>query len=300
MMSKALIWTFFSLSTIEGIFICIGNAFTVFVFWHQRASLKRAWSLLLNLGVADFLVGATLLIDATIRLIAMNQMNRAIFAADLCETFLILFMTASLLTLLVISLERAYAILWPFRHRVATTRAYITCIALVWAGGFCTMAAEVCAVYEKISWKDSALVVSSAVFTSLSVILGSYLTIRKRLKTPNPSLEAQKKMFIQQNVKLSKTMFAVIALSFAFWLPPIFAYPIAMFYDVNYGSDVIESFAIILSSANSLVNPIVYSYKMPAFKAAVITLSRKIGGNKRRRPIICESNIEMNTRTFRK
>ena len=163
------------------------------------------------------------------------------------------------------------------------------------------MATEVCAVYEKISLKDSALVISSTVFTSLSVILGSYLTIRKRLKTPNPSLEAEKKMFIQQNVKLSKTMFAVIGLSFAFWLPPIFAYPIAMFYEVSYGSrDVIEGFAVILFSANSLVNPIVYSYKMPAFKAALITLSRKIGGNKRRGPIICECNIEINTRTFRK
>ena len=44
---------------IEGSLICIGNAFTIFVFWNQKQSLKRAYYLLLNLALADFLVGAT-------------------------------------------------------------------------------------------------------------------------------------------------------------------------------------------------------------------------------------------------
>ena len=59
---------------IETTFICIGNAFTIFVFWNQR-HLKRASSLLINLAVADFLVGARELIDTLV-----NYNDRMMFA----------------------------------------------------------------------------------------------------------------------------------------------------------------------------------------------------------------------------
>ena len=48
--------------TVQGIIIIVGNAFTIFVFWTQRSRLTRTYILLVNLAVADFLVGITELI----------------------------------------------------------------------------------------------------------------------------------------------------------------------------------------------------------------------------------------------
>lgn len=41
----------------ESLVICIGNTFKSFVFWSQRFSMKRSCYLLLNLAIADLLVG---------------------------------------------------------------------------------------------------------------------------------------------------------------------------------------------------------------------------------------------------
>ena len=43
--------------TLEAVLIVFGNAFTIFVFWTERSRLKRTYFLLINLAVADLLVG---------------------------------------------------------------------------------------------------------------------------------------------------------------------------------------------------------------------------------------------------
>ena len=45
--------------TLEAVLIVFGSAFTIFVFWTERSCLKRTYFLLINLTVADLLVGIT-------------------------------------------------------------------------------------------------------------------------------------------------------------------------------------------------------------------------------------------------
>ena len=49
--------TFVVIFVLEAIIIITGNTFTVFVFWTQRTHLKRTCVPLINLAVADMLVG---------------------------------------------------------------------------------------------------------------------------------------------------------------------------------------------------------------------------------------------------
>jgi len=113
---------------IETTLIWIGNAFAIFVFWNQRHSLKRVSSLLINLAVADFLVGARELIDTL-----ANYNDRMMFVQGDIPSIIsaILFSSVSVFSLLVISLERACVVIWPFRHRVARIGIYVTSILLV-------------------------------------------------------------------------------------------------------------------------------------------------------------------------
>ena len=267
-MSNAVTLIFCVVVIIETILICIGNAFTVFVFWNQRASLKRPCFLLINLAVADLLVGATeLIFTATITI----PQGKVIFVNE-WSVMVGSFAIISLLFLLVISLERAYAVLWPLRHRVASTQTYIFSVVLVWAAGLCIMTVFFFTLNNKIARRISFLIGKSMLFVCLCVILAAYMTIRKRLQNKNPAVDAHNRKAIEQNVKLSKTLFVVIGLSFACWLPVIIMYS-TLVLNVEYADLTIKSILLwiadILQFANSPVNPIVYSYRMPLFKATM-------------------------------
>ncbi|KAL9966042.1 hypothetical protein ACROYT_G024053 [Oculina patagonica] len=216
-MSNAVILTYCVVFWIEATLICIGNAFTIFVFWNERRSLKRACFLLLNLTVADFLVGATQLVKATTYFIN----HKLIFYGDVPSIFSAMFCTISLLSLLVILLERACAVVWPFRHRVAGTHIYVLSIIMVWVAGLC-----IGTVNGLISHVHSEMLNSVLFFISLCLVLGTYMAIRTQLRGSIPTCEVKphNRKLIEQNIQLSKTMFIVIGLSFGFWLPAITVY----------------------------------------------------------------------------
>ena len=176
----------------------------------KRASLKRPCYLLINLAVADLLVGATELIStATITI----PKGKVIFEfVNEWAAIVGSFANISLLFLLVISLERAYAVLWPLRHRVASTQTYIISISLIWEAGVCVMTVFLFTLNDKIAKKTSFLIINSLLFVCLCVILATCMTIRKRLRNTNPAVEAHNRKTIEQNVKLSKTLFVVICL----------------------------------------------------------------------------------------
>ena len=62
---------------------------------------------------------------------------------------------------------------------------------------------------NKVTKKTSFFIIKSMLFVSLCVILATYMTIRKRLRNTNPAVEAHNRKTIEQNVKLSKTLFVV-------------------------------------------------------------------------------------------
>lgn len=192
----------------------------------------------------------------------------------------ILFSSVSLFSLLVISLERACAVLWPFRHRVARIRIYVSGIIMVWLAGLCVATVNGLAMYGLVRHLTSFSFTISTLFICLCLVLATYMTIRTRLRNTLPVCtgETQNRKLIEQNIKLSKTLFIVTGLSFGFWLPAITVYSISVICrDCLTGTAYVHALSIstILHFANSLVDPIVYSYRMPMFKAALKKLLRK-------------------------
>ena len=198
---------------------------TIFVFWNQRHSLRRASSLLINLAVVDFLVGTRELIDTL-----ANYNDRMMFAQGDLPSIIsaILFSSVSLFSLLVISLERACAVIWPFRHRVARIRIYVTSILMVWLAGFSVAIVNGLAVCGLVSHLTSFSFSSCTFFICLSLVLVTYLTIRRHLRNIPPVCTAgtQNRKVVDHSVKLSKTLFIVIGLSFSLWRPAIIVYSI--------------------------------------------------------------------------
>ena len=102
----------------QGLCIFLGNFITVFVFWMHRHKLKRTSFLLINLSVTDLLVGLTQI--AMVGAIAFPRTTgvRKVsnkYSPDISTCFQAAFSTASVFFLALISLERAFALMWPLR-----------------------------------------------------------------------------------------------------------------------------------------------------------------------------------------
>ena len=279
MPNNAIFITFAVIFVLETVVIIIGNAFTIFVFWSQRISLRRTCLLLINLAIADLIVGIAEPIVLATEDIPNSEAVRAQQNEQieyLSSAFQHIGSSTSVFFLALISLERVSAVLWPLRHRVMRTRVYIYSIFIVWVLGLCAgvllMIAMNC---TKVNCRAYFFItLCSFLFISLVVICASYLTIRARLRYTPPGLEIHNRQSTKRNLRLSRTFFIVVALSLVFWLPGFVVYTIRSFCLPCFSPIwmwIVKAFHL----ANSMVNPFVYSFRMSIFKNALRRCWRK-------------------------
>jgi len=268
-MSKAPEIAVLGIAIFHGFCIFLGNFFTVFVFCIHRDKLKRTSFLLINLAAADMLVGLTEI--AMVGAIGLPQMTglRKIGntdSPDISTVFQAAFSTASVLFLALISLERAFALMWPLRHRVTSTSTYIYSIILVWIAASTVGASCLLVVYGTLKYKFYMAFLSIVIIFCLMTVSLSYLAIRTRLTQQVPVIDnAHNRQDNERNKKLSRTLFIVIGSSVVFWVPGLVVYYIT-FFSSRQQSLIFTYLFTMLHLTNSLVNPIIYSLRMPVFK----------------------------------
>ena len=187
--------------------VFFGNFFTIFVFWKHRTKLKRTSFLLINLAVADVSVGFTAQI--VVRTYAIpGQIRGNNSSSDAGNISTALQPT--------FSLERAYALIRPLRHRTSSTKTYIDSVIFAWIAvlsvGVVTMLASYGFLNKLLLWVALCCVLLLALIT----ICISYLAIRKKLTNPKvPTIDNvhNRQNASEQNTKLSRTLFIVIAVS---------------------------------------------------------------------------------------
>ena len=270
---------FTALFSVETLVIIIGNTFTIFVFWSHKFHLKQSYFLLINIAVADLLVGVTeskvLGSEKIPNLITEAKLKEGSGGANATKAFQVLGFTSSVFFLALIALERVFAVLWPLRHRVTSTRAYVYSIVIVWAAGF-SMAAisTLLPTYYPELRRVSAVTVHSCLFISLLVICASYFTIRNHLRTKIKGVDVHFQNAREQNLRLSRTLFIVVAVSLVVWLPAFVVFSVTAFCRGCFPRHLVSS-ANALHLANSMMNPFVYSFRMPVFNVALKKLKRK-------------------------
>ena len=247
----------------EGLLIILGNSVTAFIFLKIRRTLKRTSYLLINLTVADLFVGIAIFLYIWDSIAVMEGKNGSenVWISGLIIDFLA--STASLLSLSLISLERMFAILWPFRHRLLETCYYFAFIGGVW------LLATANTVYVIRSYLADGGAYGTApmsiiVIVSILITTASYLVIWmsvKRSQLPNTTSRS-----LEQNRRLAKTLFLVTIISLITWLPV----GINMLSPSHLkDADFYIHMTLALQYTNSLLNPVVYCFKMPEFKQAL-------------------------------
>lgn len=190
--------------------------------------------------------------------------------ATCCQHFWSHFLVCQFLA--VISLERASAILHPFLHRTASVKAYIYSIAFIWASGIGVAVVYVLPAFQ--AWDEvySTIAMNSVVFLCLFIICATYIKIRSHLKRSPRIFDCNQRRNMERSIKLSKTLFIVIALSFACWFPAVIVYTVMSSQRRNVDRNCCTYGELCCSAAGELI---AYSCRMPSFRKTLNQLLKK-------------------------
>ena len=249
----------------EFLVIFIINAFTITGFARIRHLRKRSTYLIINLTVADLLVGTVagpMYMFHEDEEINGSKWTKVIVLA--CE---MTFPIASQVNLCLISLDRLHATLFPFRHCLISKRFYYKTIISSWFIAF-LMASLMADLNSNESDESSYLWASFNILTIL-VLTVSYIII---ILSVQSSRHSQYRSSIHTEKKLSVTLFIVTGLSVLTILPwaIYISMPVEKQRELSSMSsvDINEVLAVIYISS-SIVNPLVYAVRMQEFRKAI-------------------------------
>ena len=264
---------------IEAVAIVTLNALTAIIYLKERSLRKRSMYLVISLSVADIFSGGLLIFDGWFLGSDCNywtiDLNRP-FNFVITALFR-LFPLASVTNLAAISLERTHATFRPFAHRLVKKKIFGAAVVAVWVTAGLSSTISVINVYLGPVFEDSPFFyISYLSFYSLClfVILLSYTSIAIKIVCGN---QPHHHGATNRERKLTKTLFIVTVASLLltlpfiiFWIRSSMSYP----NPTNSTWFLLNSFSILLLSANSLVNPVLYAFRIPEFRRALFTLLR--------------------------
>ncbi|XP_067056160.1 D(1A) dopamine receptor-like [Acropora muricata] len=256
---------------IEAVAIVVLNALTIIVYLRERSLRKRSMYLVINQAVADMFVGAGLIFDWLL-VGHMCELWTINLVGPLLDVLWTVSTLASLINLGAISLERTHATFRPFKHRLIEKKIFGAAAAIVWitAGAISTV------IVSQITFQPLSLeafrisyisYLSSFLFCLLTIIV-SYSSIA--IKTVYGT-QPHHRSATSRGRKLTKTLFIVTVVSLLLTLPFIiveFCGILKLCTSIPFYLDLPFTF---MFYANSLVNPVLYAFRMPEFKRALIS-----------------------------
>ena len=239
--------------------------------------------LVINLTVADMFVGgiATFYVVFYLLLYGCEAGKTFLIWAELPPILFVLTVNevwlplTSVTGIVAISLDRMHATFRPFRHRSIKKWAYGVTIVGVW-----TLTAMIAIPFPLIRLYGNLQQQWQLVFPSylwlsycclcLIVICVSYTSIALKFwcGTRPPSHGAA-----NRQRKLTVTLFIMTIVSLLLWLPYVISTFLSL--TVIHSLSSLKLSFILLYHTNSLVNPIIYTIRMPEFRKALLKLFKR-------------------------
>ena len=251
------------------------NLLSIVLFIKNRSLRTRAMYLVINLTVADMFVGGFshfylfLYLSYTCDIVKMNLSQEL---DVIIAFFFFWFPLTSLTNIAVISLDRLHATIRPFRHRLIKKWVYGITIAGVWVLAAMVFTAMLILLeyveeplYHLYAWQSFSCLCLFVICVSYSIIAVKVLC----------GAHPQQHGAANRQRKLTVTLFIMTIVSVLMWLP--FAVHAFLFETsiINLSSQEILRLDCSLRTLymmNSLVNPIVYTIRMPEFRKALLLL----------------------------
>jgi len=273
-LSECIIWV--TVFAAEFVAIVTVNLLSIILFIKNRSLRTRRMYLVISLTIADILVGG--LSGSVEQLVILERCDFVKFYLPALhrELPLIFFPFVSLTNIAVISVERFHATFRPFKHRLIKRWVYVVSIAVVW------VFPVIAAVIWVVEWLDVIVfhlyLWESYCCLCLIVTFVSYTSIFFKFRYGAHPQRHYAAAFRQR--KLTVTLLITTLVSLLLWLPyNTYFFVFSLTNSVQHLFSISEYLRLgyalrFLYYANSLVNPILYTVRMPDFKKALLSLFR--------------------------
>ena len=275
----------------ESVAIVTINLTAIIVFLKNRNLRKRSTYLMINLAVVDILAGGS---AATNLFYFAGHYYCNLWNWYSSEDWVYLYIVfafenffpvASLINITAIALERFYATFSPHRYRVLRKGTYTIVIAAVWITAGLFHLASV--VLIKFALRNYYLHLrNSFILFCLLIICTSYARIVVKVCG---GAQPQHHGVVSRERKLTITLLIVTVISLLFYLPDIIFHVVDL---ASSNSQLVSMYVRLhgvlnfLFYTNSLVNPILYTARMPDFRRALVALFRRRPQQLNQAPVI--------------
>lgn len=248
----------------------VGNLMVIAAFVKFNRLRTRTNYFVMGLSIADVLVGVISIPMWVANLLSIWHGKTEWLPTTIYRVFIALDVfsgVASILHLMIISLERLYAIGWPVEHRVSSRKSYQVILVGLWCASILVTSLFVPESGILLS-KSRFYVLILCFFFPLVVICATYTAIwcvvRKKEHDSNYWNS-------NKEAKLAATLFLVIVLFVVAWLP-FMVINIVAYLCRKCISSKLSLATKLLHYSNSAVNPIVYAWRLADFRTAFLIL----------------------------
>ena len=247
--------------------IVFGNLLVVFSIW--KDPLKKLWSwpsnyIILSMAVADLMVGIVTCPLTAYWGWAVHQMKNPTFGP---VTFSITFLNISVTHMLLLTIDRFFALVTPLQYRTKVTRKRV-CIATVtcWV---CFLLFGFAFSLSQDHFTILAAINNLQMFSILICIFLTYLYSRSAII--HDSMANRHRRIFQAERNLSKAVAAVICVFLISFIPWLIV-QLLMFFCLQCNgnlSQLVLAFGLTqgLVYSNSGVNPFLYAWRIPRYRA---------------------------------
>ena len=243
--------------------IAVNSSLSIFIFTQRHFRRKLTYYLPINLAVTDLVVGAVAL-PLYISLLNSpgDTLNWIYLSIDIVAG------VTSVASIALISLERLYAIGWPWRHRLLKRKQYVIGIMSTWM-----YAINIRFLLRfVVTFRVDVHVLIWGMGVPLLITVVSCIMICVMKKRSQRSF--QRKPTVHQDNKLIKTLLVVVVLFLLSWLPHTVV-SVAVTYSCSKGKcyhiPLLNMFFLkFLHYSNSFANPIIYVFRIDAFRSQLL------------------------------
>lgn len=180
------------------------------------------------------------------------------------------FSQASLISAVIISCERFYAIYRPLKHRALSSIAYRVTIFMVWILAAIISAVQWTGLSKLISYKHAFYIWTPYILMLTLIVCGCNFSIWRKFQRGGVASRNQHRHSL--NKRLTKTLLFVSAFALMSWLPLIITNFLIV---VGHVPVTRKAYHVvnILNYSNSFVNPVVYTFRIPEFRLRLFMCS---------------------------